>query len=221
MDAALALVALWLAFAVTHMGMSSLRARPALVRALGGELPFAGVYSLVALAIFVPLVWTYFAHKHAGPYLGSLGGLPGVRYAMYAGMAFALALLASGLARPSPSSMVPGSTEVRGAQRVTRHPVFMAAGLFGLLHLCTVAVHASELAFFGGFPLFAVLGSRHQDTRKLATGDDALRRFQAQTSLLPDPRGALAMLRESPVPVAIGVGATVALRWFHPSLFGP
>ena len=56
MDAALALVALWLAFAVTHMGMSSLRVRPALVRAFGGELPFAGIYSLVALAIFVPLV---------------------------------------------------------------------------------------------------------------------------------------------------------------------
>ena len=140
---------------------------------------------------------------------------------MYAGMAFALALLVAGLVRTSPTSMRRGGTEVRGAQRVTRHPVFMAAGLFGLLHLCTVAVHASELAFFGGFPIFAVLGSWHQDARKVAVGDDALLHFNAATSLLPDPRGVPAMLREAPIPVAIGVGATVALRWFHPSLFGP
>jgi uncharacterized membrane protein len=221
MDAALALLALWLAFAATHMGMSSLRVRPGLVRALGGELPFAGVYSLVALAIFVPLVRTYFTHKHQGPYLGTLSGVPGLRWGMYAGMAVAFALLVAGLVRTSPTSMRPGSTEVRGAQRVTRHPVFMAAGLFGLLHLCSVAIHATELAFFAGFPVFAVLGSRHQDARKLAAGDDGLRRFNAATSLLPDPRGLPALVREAPLPVAVGLGATIALRWFHPTLFGP
>jgi hypothetical protein len=84
-----------------------------------------------------------------------------------------------------------------------------------------VAIHATELAFFAGFPVFAVLGSRHQDARKLAAGDDGLRRFNAATSLLPDPRGLPALVREAPLPVAVGVGATIALRWFHPTLFGP
>jgi uncharacterized membrane protein len=221
MDAVLALVALWLAFAATHMGMSSLRARPALVRALGGERAFAGVYSLVALAIFVPLVWTYFANKHQGPYLGTLAGVPGLRWGMYAGMALAFTLMAGGLLRPSPASMLPGAARVEGALHVTRHPVFMAAGLFGLLHLCVVSVSAAELAFFGGFPVFAVAGSRHQDTRKLATADEELRRFHAATSLLPDPRGLPALVREAPLALAVGVGATIALRWFHPTLFGP
>ena len=221
MEATIWLVVLWLAFAATHMGMSSLRLRPRLVAALG-ERGFAGLYSLVALAIFVPLVWIYFGHKHEGPFLWYLGGVPGLRYAVYVGMALTLVLLVGGLARPSPSSMAAGPTEVRGVQRITRHPVFMAAGLYGFLHLLVASVSTTELAFFGGFPVFALLGSIHQDARKRAApGSEAYRRFCAATSILPDPRGIAAALREVPVPAAIGIGATVALRVFHPTLFGP
>jgi uncharacterized membrane protein len=221
MDATIWLVALWLAFAATHMGMSSRSFRPRLAGALG-EPAFAGVYSLVALGIFVPLVWIYFDHKHEGPFLWHLGGVPGLRYAVYVGMALTFVLLVGGLARPSPSSMRAGPTEVRGVQRITRHPVFMAAGLYGLLHLLVASVSTTELAFFGGFPLFAVVGSMHQDARKLASpGAEDYRRFCAATSLLPDPRGIVGALRDVPVPAAIGVGATVALRVFHPTLFGP
>jgi uncharacterized membrane protein len=219
-DATIGLASLWIGFAATHMGMSSLRLRPRLVGALGDR-PFQGVYSLVALAIFVPLVALYFHHKHQGAPLWYLGALPGLRYGIYAGMAVAFALLVGGLARPSPTSMQAGRTEVRGMLRVTRHPVFMAAGLFGLLHLLVVSVWSSDLAFFGGFPLFAVIGSRHQDARKLATGSEDFRRFHAATSLLPDPRGLAGALRDDPIPAAIAVAATVVLRMFHPTLFGP
>jgi uncharacterized membrane protein len=220
MDSALLLVALWLAFAATHMGMSSLGLRPRLVGVLG-ERGFQGVYSLLALAIFVPLVGVYFANKHAGPHLWFLGGVPGLRHAIYLGMALCFVLIAGGLARPSPASLNAGRPEVRGALRVTRHPVFMATGLFGLLHLCVVSVHASELAFFGGFPLFALIGSHHQDVRKLASGTPEFRSFHAETSLLPNLARIPAALRDDPLPALIGVGITVALRIFHPTLFGP
>jgi uncharacterized membrane protein len=219
MDAAFLLVALWLAFAATHMSLSSLRLRPRLVGTLG-ERGFQGLYSLVALAIFVPLVWMYFGHKHQGPFLWHLGGLPGVRYAMYAGMAFAFALAAGGLARPSPAALGAGSAEVRGALRITRHPVFMATGLFGLLHLCVAPVHATELAFFAGFPAFALLGARHQDARKLVAGSAEFPRFHAATTLLPDPSKLAAALRDDPLPFAIGAGVALVLRVFHPRLFG-
>ena len=220
MEATIGLVLLWLAFAATHMGMSSRRWRPRLVAALGDR-AFQGVYSLIALAIFVPLVVVYFEHKHAGAPLWFLGALPGMRYAMYAGMALAFVLLVGGLARPSPTSMQAGRPDVRGVLRVTRHPVFMAAGLFGLLHLLVASVSSTELAFFGGFPLFAVLGSRHQDARKLASGSAEFRRFHAETSLLPDPRGLAGALRDDPLPAALGVALAAGLRIFHPSLFGP
>ena len=63
---------LWLAFAATHMVLSSVQLRPRLISVLG-ERPYQGLYSTVALLLFVPLVWVYFANKHAGPELWYLG----------------------------------------------------------------------------------------------------------------------------------------------------
>src|SRR5688572_8553731 len=224
MTAALVIAALWVAFAASHMVLSSQRWRPKFVAALGEERRFLGLYSLIALAIFVPLVTIYFRHKHEGPYLGTLAELPGQRWLMFIGMGAAFVLLIAGLARPSPASMVPGSsTEVRGIFRVTRHPVLMSFGLFGLLHLCVVSLNATELAFFAGFPLFVLIGTRHQDQRKLASGGEAFRRFYESTPFVPfsRPAGIPAALREQPIPIALGIGIAVLVRWFHPALFGP
>jgi uncharacterized membrane protein len=125
--------------------------------------------------------------------------------------------------RPSPASVVPGDTAVRGIYHVTRHPLLMSFALYGLLHLCVVALHATELAFFAGFPLFVWIGARHQDQRKLAGGDPAFARFHEATPFVPfsRPAGVLAALREQPVPIAAGIALTAVVRWFHPALFGP
>jgi uncharacterized membrane protein len=222
MTPALLIAALWLAFAGSHMVLSSRRLRPRIVAALGDERRFQGLYSLIALAIFVPLVAIYFRHKHEGAYLGTLSGVPGLRWVMFIGMGAAFAMAVAGLARPSPASVVPGRAEVRGVYHVTRHPVLMAMGLYGLLHLCVVAVNATELAFFAGFPLFVWIGARHQDQRKLASMPD-YKRFYEATPFVPfsRPAGVVAALREQPVPIAIGIAVTVVIRWFHPTLFGP
>jgi uncharacterized membrane protein len=222
MTTALVLAGLWIAFGGSHIALSSQRWRPKLVAALG-ERGFLIVYSAIALGIFVPLVTIYFRHKHAGPFLGSLSGVPGLRWLMYAGMGAAFALLVGGLVRPSPGSFIPGASEVRGVFHVTRHPVLMSFGLYGLLHLCVAAVHATELAFFAGFPLFVLIGTRHQDQRKLASGGEAFRGFYQATPFLPfsRPVGVVAALREQPLPIAAGVALTIAVRWFHPQLFGP
>ena len=222
MSTALLIAALWIAFAGSHMALSSRRLRPRVVAALGDERRFQGLYSLVALGIFVPLVTIYFHHKHEGPYLGTLATVPGMRGVMFAGMGAAFALLVAGLVRPSPASVVPGAAEVRGIYHVTRHPVLMALGLYGLLHLCVVAVNATELAFFAGFPLFVAIGARHQDQRKLASMPD-YKRFYEATPFVPfsRPAGVAAALREQPIPIALAIGITALVRWFHPALFGP
>ena len=218
--AAVAIILWWLAFAVTHMGLSSTRVRTRLIAALG-ERGFLGVYSLVALATFVPLVWFYFSHKHQGAFLWYLGALPAVKWVMYAGMAFALSLLVAGLMRPSPAAFAPGKAEVGGAYHITRHPLFMAVGVYGLLHLLVARVNATELAFFAGFPLFAWAGCRHQDRRKLATGDEKFRRFHDETVFFPfTGSGTLRGLREIRLPLAIGAGLAIVLRVFHSQLFG-
>ena len=218
--AAATIIFFWLAFAATHMGLSSAPVRTRLIAGLG-ERAFLGVYSLVAFATFVPLVWFYFAHKHQGPFLWYFGSEPGLRWIMYAGMALALALVVAALLRPSPAAIVPGKAEVGGAFYITRHPMFMAVGLYGVLHLLVARVNATELAFFGGFPLFAWAGCRHQDRRKLATGDEKFRRFHDETVFFPfTGPGALRGLREIRLPLVIGTGLAIGLRVFHPRLFG-
>jgi len=220
MSATLTILLLWAAFAATHMGLSAARLRPALVKRLG-ERPFAALYSLISLAIFVPLVGVYFGNKHTGPLLWHLGGNPAVRWTMYAGSGIAFAIMAAGLARPSPASLMPGGTEVRGVYRITRHPLFMGIGLLAALHLAVAAVNTAELAFFGGFLAFTLVGCRHQDRRKLATLGDSFRRFHDETPFLPGSRrGALRGVAEQPIPMLVGAGVATLLRVFHENLFG-
>jgi uncharacterized membrane protein len=215
----LGIIALWVAFAATHMGLSSQRLRPRLVASLGAQ-GFQGVYSLVALATFVPLVWLYFANQHVGPHLWYLGHLSPVRWLGYLGMALALTLMAGGLITPSPASLTGGATQVRGVLRLTRHPLLMGLGVFGCVHLLTANLNAAELAFFAGFPVFTILGCRHQDERKLAD-DPAYAGFVAETHFLPfGSPGGLKGLRESLPAIALGVGLAVLLRAFHASWFG-
>jgi uncharacterized membrane protein len=215
-----AIVSLWIAFAVTHMGLSSQSLRPRLIERLG-ERGFQGVYSLVALVLFVSLVWVYAGHRHAGPELWSLGDVLAVQAIASVGMVVALVLAVGGLLTPSPVSMLPSTTEVKGVFRITRHPLFMGMGLFGLMHLLGAQVHAGELAFFGGFVVFPLLGCRHQDQRKLVTAGEDFRRFQEQTPFLPFTRpGSLQGLKEMPLAIAVGIVAALILSYFHPALFG-
>ena len=211
---------LWLAFAATHMLLSSVRLRPRLISVLG-ERPYQGLYSAVALLLFVPLVWVYFANKHAGPELWYVGGAAAVHWIGMIGTGFGFVLAIGGLVRPSPASLAPGSTEIAGALRVTRHPLFMGLGLMGLMHLLMAPIYASDLAFFGGFPVFALIGCRHQDLRKLHSAGEKLQRFYAETPFLPfSRRGGLRGVSEMPVALVVGIALAVVIRSFHDTLFG-
>lgn len=214
------IVALWGAFAVTHMALSSVRLRPRLVAALG-ERAFQGVYSLVALAIFVPLVWFYFAHKHAGGLLWVIPVSDVLRWVLYIGNGLAFILVVGGLVTPSPAVMGITRSEPRGVHFLTRHALFMGIGIWALLHLISNG-YAADVAFFAGFPVFVLLGSWHQDRRKLATQAE-FRGFYDQTPFVPfTGRQTLRGLRElSPLAWVIGVGLTVLLRVYHGPLFGP
>ncbi len=219
MGSAAAIAGLWVLFAATHMGLSSRRLRPRLVSALG-EPVFAGLYSLLALAIFVPLVWLYFVHRHEGPLLYAFSIGPLLRWLLYVVMGAGFVLMVGGLVEPSPAMMGGAKPEVRGIHRITRHPLFMGLGVFGLVHLAFQGF-ASDVAFYAGFPLFALIGCAHQDRRKLATEGEAYRAWHESTAFLPfTSRDTLRGLRElRPVSLLVGVVLTVALRLLHGPLF--
>jgi len=210
----------WLAFGGSHLVLSSLPVRERIIGRIG-EGAFRGLYSLVAFGFFIPLVWTYFASKHAGPQLWMIPIGTGLRWAIYLGMGVALVLLVAAFVRPSPAAVVPGDPTPRGIYRITRHPLLMGIALFGLLHLLPNGA-AADVAFFGGFVIFSLVGAAHQDRRKLATDDGTFRRFYEATPFLPFTGGAsLRGLRElAPTVAGVGILVTVVLRYFHGSWFG-
>jgi uncharacterized membrane protein len=223
MSPALTITLLWLALAVTHVVLSSLKLRPRFVSALG-ELAFQGVYSLIALVTFVPMVSVYLRNKHSGPMFWSVAMTPPLEAFVTVVMGVAVLILAAGAMSPSPAAITTPAdkrAEARGIHFITRHGVFMAAGLFGLVHLIPNGF-ASDIAFFAGFPIFAVIGSIHQDQRKLVTDAKRYVEFHADTPLIPfTGRRTLRGLREiSPITYLVGIGLAVTLRYFHSQWFG-
>jgi uncharacterized membrane protein len=212
-------------FLATHVGISSGAVRPHLIAALG-EQPYRGLYSLVSFATFVPLAFEFGYHKHAGAMLWNLRGVEPVRWLAWALMLAAVVLFVAGMMNPSPASIgaPSSSSNARGILKLTRHPGFVAFGIFGFAHMLMNG-WAGDLIFFGWFPALAILGGLHQDRRKIAEIGQPYRRLVAETSFFPG----LAILdgrqrwTANDMPWrAIGIGAalTVMLVAVHQMLFG-
>jgi uncharacterized membrane protein len=227
MSPVLSIAFLWAAFGGSHILLSSAAVRPALVRRLGAR-GFQGLYSIVALATFIPLVRVFGGHRHAGPLLWTTIGPAELARAvnhvlMGAAFVFLVGSLLPGSTPPS-AMQARGTPAVRGLTRITRHPLMTAFALFGIAHLL-VNGSLGDVVFFGGFVAFAWLGARHQDARKVrdVPGYD---RVVETTSVVP----LAAMLRgrqrlragEAPVlAVGLGIAMTVIVRMYHGRLFGP
>jgi len=227
MNPTLSVTLLWLAFGGSHIALSSLSLRPKLVAKLG-EMGFMGVYSLVALATFAPMVSIYFGNKHTGPMLWSVSMTPPLVMFVAIVMGIAFILLVAGMVTPSPTSFKPpgqepkeGDNEPKGVHFITRHAVFMAVGLFGAVHLIPNG-SATDVAFFAGFPIFAVLGSIHQDQRKLVTDADHYPAFHSVTALIPfTGKQTLRGIKElAPAAWVGGIVVAYVIRYFHQTFFG-
>lgn len=223
-----AAIALWSTlFVVSHLLVSSQSIRPGLVNRMG-ELPFRGIYSLVAFGTLIPLVMTFMRHKHAGAMLWYLRDFRAVRSLTWLLMFAALIMLAASLISPSPGAIgAPaggGTAGVHGMRKITRHPGFVAFSLFGFAHMLMNG-WVGDVFFFGTFPALGILGGIHQDRRKLRELGQNYHRFVEQTSFFPG--AALASGRQrwglADMPwAAIGIGSAIAviLVMFHPYLFG-
>jgi len=216
----------WVLFGGTHILGSTLPVRTSVIKRIG--LPaFKGLYSLVALATLLPLSFVYFLDKHSGAAL--FVSPPGMKTATQVLMFFALLVLGQAIATVNPMGTMAEMSgkhmdRARGIQRVTRHPMNFAFALFGLAH-CLSNPHEGDLVFFGGFVVYAVASAFHQDRRTFATGPEAVRQFQAQTSYVPfagilSGRQRLAPEEYSLAALGVSVAVFVVLRLFHGTLFG-
>jgi len=218
MSPTIQIVLLWLAFAGSHLLLSSNALRPRIAGRIG-EQPFQGLYSLVSLLFFVPLVAIYLGHRHEGAWLWTVAMTPALTWLVYALMTVGVLLLVAGFVSPSPTSFIArgGPPQVRGVHRITRHPVIMGFGWLGAVHLIPNA-SVTDVAFFAGLPLFAVVGCRHQELRMAVRRGPEFAAYLATTPFLPFAgAGALRGLREIPLRIwAAAIALSATLRWLHP-----
>ena len=223
MSAAFWIAFWWGMFAGTHMVLSSLPLRRKLIAGLG-EKTFIGLYSLVAFATFVPLVWVYFGNRHGGGVIWNFAAAPGVRPLGMVLAVLGIAIIAGGVLQPSPALV--GNKQARGARgltRITRHPLFMGIALWSLSHLLLNGF-LTDVLFFGGMLAFSLAGAADQDSRKRATEGERLGQFFAETSFWPfaaiAARRNRLIWRELPwVALGIGAAAAVGIYALHPWVF--
>ena len=223
MSAAFWIAFWWGMFAGTHMILSSLPVRGKLVARLG-EKAFLGLYSLVAFATFIPLVWVYLGNRHGGGVVWNLAATPGVRSLAIVLAVIGFAVIAGGVLHPSPALVgIKQAWGARGLTRITRHPLFMGIALWSLSHLLLNGF-LTDVVFFGGLLAFGLAGAAHQDARKRATEDGRLGQFFAESSFWPF--GAIIAGRnrliwqELPwISLAVGAAAAVGIYALHPWAF--
>jgi uncharacterized membrane protein len=213
----------WVAFAGTHMLLSSPRMRPVLIARLG-EKPFLGVYTLISFATFIPLVWVYLSNRHVDGLLWSLVGLPGMPQFAALLSVLGIALVVGAVAQPSPA--LAGMTKARGSRgltRITRHPLFMGIALWSLGHLL-INGFATDVLFFGGMAAFSLVGAAHQDARKRTAERERLGQFYTETSFWPfgailAGRNRLVWSELPWISLGFGILAAIGLYALHPWMF--
>jgi uncharacterized membrane protein len=216
----------WLMFSGTHIIGSSIPVRNLFISRMG-ILGFKIIYSIVALSTFIPLCYVYFNNRHSGYFYYNPGYLL-ILLAHFI-MLGAFFVLLQGLVTANPmTTMAEMSGKVvrsaQGIQRITRHPQNFAFGLFGLAHLLTNP-YVGDWIFFGGFIVYGIVSSVHQDRRLLATGSAGVKQFLADTSAVPfamiiSRKHRLAPEEYHPPALAAAVVLFILVRLLHPVLFG-
>jgi uncharacterized membrane protein len=216
----------WLLFGGSHVAGSSIPVRTFVISRIG-RLGYKIIYSLVALAAFILLCYVYFNHRHAGHILYSAGYTIKLLAQFIMLGAFIVLLQALVTGNPMTTRAELSSKFVnhgQGIQRITRHPQNFAFGLFGLAHLLANP-YVGDWIFFGGFIVYGIVSAMHQDRRQLASGQEEVRQFLADTSALPfaaiiSGKQRLAPGEYYPPALAAAIVLFILMRLLHPMLFG-
>lgn len=158
------LIGVFALFLVSHAVPVRPAVRGRLVAALGMR-AYLLAYSVLSLGV---LVWLVIAASRA-PYVPLLDGAAWQAWVPNLIMPLACALVSFGAAVPNPLSFGGAQNEAFDPDRpgvvgLTRHPLPWALALWSLAH--TIAnPDLAHVLLFGGFALFAIIGTRVMDRR--------------------------------------------------------
>jgi uncharacterized membrane protein len=171
------------AFVGTHFLLSHPLRRP-LVGAIG-ERGFMALYSIVALATFVWIVFAYRAAPATAP-LWPVGDLLWaiVTVVMLIASVLLMGSLIGNPALPDPTGAATAPAEARGVFTVTRHPMFWAFALWGLCHIAIFPT-AANIIVAAGIVILSLAGAALQDRKKERLIPEVWRAWEAKTSWWP------------------------------------
>mmetsp|Transcript_44235 Transcript_44235/g.72005 ORF Transcript_44235/g.72005 Transcript_44235/m.72005 type:complete len:232 (+) Transcript_44235:109-804(+) len=206
----------WLAFAGSHLVLSHPPVRRTIIDKIG-QGPFLGLYSLVAFGTLLPTSYVYYKYgRTAGPRLWDLSPSPVMTASSHILRLLGVMNFGQAFATPSPSGLGDPNKPVdpskpRGLVRITRHGLFMSFALIGVGNLISSGGMLGPVVFWGGFPLFWIIGSLHQDYRQRQTMPKS---YYEQTSLLPfaaiiEGRNSLSEAIKEMNPRAAGISASL------------
>ena len=176
-------------FVGTHFLMSH-PLRASMVGALG-EKGFAGVYTLVSLAIFGWMIWAFPAASAEAPELLWDAGRAGFAIAtvlMWLGSVLFVGSLRRNPALPRPGKQLTKIDEPNGVYAITRHPMMWGFALWGVVHAIVNPTTAS-LILSATIVFLALVGAALQDGKKDRLMGEVWRDYRARTSFVPYGNG--------------------------------
>ncbi|MFM8613538.1 MAG: NnrU family protein [Alphaproteobacteria bacterium] len=210
--------AFWIA---THNGFAGTDIRTRLVAKIG-ENGFRIVYAIISIIAIMMLVQTWEAAVAMPLWVAPAW----LRLVLALIMLPAFLFFVAGFLR-NPTAVggeAMAGQQVRGIQRITRHPMLWSFALWALVHVIGNGDLAS-LIFFGTFAISAFLGMPSIDRKLAARSPEAAAKLRAETSILPF--GAIMAGRNRLVLAEIGwlAPALALIGWaltlhFHARFFG-
>ena len=223
----LLVVALWMAFGVSHVGLATRTVREPLVSRLGSP-GFVWFFSSVSWVLFAILVAGYSCVELGGPAGLAVASVGWARSTLYTAIVMGFALMGGALAPScyldSPAAILSrGVRPAYGLERISRHPFFAGLILVTGSH-ALLAARLTGTLFFTGFVLLAIFGSMHQSKKLHARKGEPYFCYLESTSAIPFVaalRGRQRLVvREIPW-IALALGALFALgvRQVHDRIF--
>ena len=211
--------------AVAFVGSHFLLSHPLrgpIVRAIG-EMPFQGVYSLVALATFGWLAVAFRAVPAETPLWAVGDGLwiVGTLIMLPASVLF-VGSLRGNPALPGPPRGSAAPPEPRGVFSVTRHPMMWSFALWGVAHILLMPTPAN-IVLAKTIIILALVGAALQDRKKERLQPETWRAWEKHTSYWPLGAILSGRVKFSPagmVPVIGGIALWLAATWAHLPLAG-
>ncbi|MFM7688672.1 MAG: NnrU family protein [Alphaproteobacteria bacterium] len=170
--------AFWIA---THNGFAGTDIRQRLVAKIG-ENGFRIVYAIISIIAIMMLVQTWEAAVAMPLWVAPAW----LRLVLALIMLPAFLFFVAGFLR-NPTAVggeAMAGQQVRGIQRITRHPMLWSFALWALVHVIGNGDLAS-LIFFGTFAISAFIGMPSIDRKLAARSPEAAAKLRAETSILP------------------------------------